>query len=126
MAKNIDDIKLRLNLDVWEDTISDGKNIAPVTQISSEDLAKPNGNGVTINADDKNDCNDIFSSALNCYEPSRKVTVTEKVPITGKATATGVTGTKNTIAQKIKKSKNVKVSLKMENNDKWSEYDAYF
>jgi len=115
MTENSKDLKLRLNLDVWEDIEPSSKNV--VSAVASEN--------------NKNDDDDIFSSALNHYEPNRKSNIQQPTTVKGKTTGkipmkTVESTQTNAPSKRKKKTKNVKVSIKVERDDKFSEYDAYF
>ena len=97
------DLKAALNLDIWGD--DEPSNIFPTT----------------IDSYEKRDCNDLFSDVLNHYEPTRK---TDTVNLTQPNTQTTKTQPITTQPSKKKKKRmnKVKVSLKVERDDEWSDY----
>lgn len=110
--------KSDLNLDIWEDNELINKNVVSVSS--------------STNQHNVEDTSDLFSSVLNHYEPTHKssseqnkiITNVQKTKVAQKI-PNQVPKTKNK-SKKKKKLKNVKVSLKFEGDNKWSEYDAYY
>lgn len=110
MSEKNTDLKYELNLDIWENNDIDQTDIIKNKQIIDT---------TNINNDSKNN-HDIFSSLLDYYEPTRK---TNKII---KNNDTNVNISKiQTTKKKKKKPKNIKMSLKIDRDDKWLDYDYY-